>query len=143
VTDTFAAQQDRIRASFDRQGLMHHLGAAILSIAPGEVVIALPARPELTQQHGYFHAGATTSIADTAGGYAAMTRFEIDEEVLAVEFKINLIAPGKGERLEATGKVVRSGRTLTVCQLEVHAIDGDERTLIAIGQQTLIRVKAQ
>src|SRR5690606_25492558 len=92
----------------------------------------------LTQQHGFFHAGATSSIADSAGGYAGYTLFPENSSVLTIEFKINLVAPAKGDLLEATGKVVRSGRTLTICQLEVHAIEGEERTLVAVGQQTLM-----
>ena len=134
--------ETRVRRSFAAQGLMAHLGASILSVEESKVVVWLPTRPELTQQHGYIHAGATSAIADTAGGYAALTRFEPDEEVLAVEFKINMLAPAKGEGLEAIGSVIRSGRTLTICHLEVFAIDGTARTLVAVGQQTLIRVKA-
>ena len=84
--------QARVRASFDRQGLMRHLGADLTHIGPGSVRIALPSRPEVTQQHGYFHAGATSAIADSAGGYAAYTLFQEDSEVLSVEFKINLLA---------------------------------------------------
>ncbi|WBB64382.1 PaaI family thioesterase [Streptomyces sp. WMMC500] len=120
---------------------MSHLGARISRIAPGLVRIVLPRRPEVTQQHGYFHAGATSAIADSAGGYAAYTLFPEDAEVLTVEYKINLLAPAVGDRLEAVGTVLKSGRTLTVCGLEVfgHRDDG-VRKLVANGQQTLIRV---
>lgn len=131
----------RVQASFDRQGLMTHLGARIAHIGPGRVHITLPARPEVSQQHGYVHAGATSAIADSAGGYAALTLFDEDSEVLTVEYKINLLAPAAGEHLEAIGTVVRSGRTLTVCQLEVYGVRaGGELKLVANGQQTLIRV---
>ncbi len=96
----------------------------------------------MTQQHGYFHAGATSAIADTAGGYAAYTLFLEDTEVLTVEYKINLLAPAVGEYIEAVGTVLKAGRTLTVCQLEVFGVTDDgERKLVANGQQTLIRVK--
>jgi uncharacterized protein (TIGR00369 family) len=133
--------QARIRASFERQGLMSHLGARITSIAPGRVHIVLPSRPEVTQQHGYIHAGATSAIADSAGGYAAYTLFPEDTEVLTVEYKINLLSPAAGDHIEAIGTVLKSGRTLTVCQLEVFGVQaGGERKLIANGQQTLIRV---
>ncbi|MEW1720167.1 PaaI family thioesterase [Streptomyces sp. NPDC093109] len=132
--------QARVRASFDRQGLMALLGARLTRIAPGSVHIVLPARPEVTQQHGYFHAGGTSAIADTAGGYAALTLFPEHAEVLTVEYKINLLAPAAGDHIEAVGTVVKSGRTLTVCQLEVFAAQDDRRTLVANGQQTLIRV---
>ncbi|MEV0290398.1 PaaI family thioesterase [Kribbella sp. NPDC050820] len=130
----------RVRDSFERQGLMHHLGAQLSEIAPGRVHIILPSRPEVTQQHGYFHAGATSAIADSAGGYAAYTLFPEDSSVLTVEYKINLLAPAEGNHLEAVGTVLKSGRTLTVCRLEVFAVQSTERSLIATGQQTLIRI---
>jgi uncharacterized protein (TIGR00369 family) len=131
----------RIRASFERQGLMSHLGARLSRIAPGRVHIVLPARAEVTQQHGYFHAGATSAIADSAGGYAAYTLFPEGTEVLTVEYKINLLAPATGDHIEAVGTVLKPGRTLTVCQMEVFGVQaGGERKLVANGQQTLIRV---
>ncbi|TDD19982.1 PaaI family thioesterase [Kribbella turkmenica] len=132
--------QARVRDSFERQGLMHHLGARLAEIAPGRVHIVLPCRPEVTQQHGYFHAGATSAIADSAGGYAAYTLFPEDSSVLTVEYKINLLAPAEGDHLEAIGTVLRSGRTLTVCRLEVYGVQGANRSLVASGQQTLICV---
>ncbi|MFC4913796.1 PaaI family thioesterase [Actinomadura gamaensis] len=128
----------RIRESFERQGLMRHLGARLAHIGPGRVHIVLPARPEVTQQHGYFHAGATSAIADSAGGYAAFTLFPDDSSVLTVEYKINLLAPAEGDHIEAVGTVLKSGRTLTVCNLEVFGVRGEERRLVAAGQQTLI-----
>jgi uncharacterized protein (TIGR00369 family) len=136
---------DRIRESFARQGFMTVLGAAITRIEPGLVEIDVPFRPDLTQQHGYFHAGVTSAIADSAGGYAGYTLFPTGSSVLTVEFKINLVAPAQGERLRARGQVVKSGRTLTVCALEVFALNGAgqgagtaKRTLCASGLQTLI-----
>ncbi|WP_328730742.1 PaaI family thioesterase [Streptomyces caniferus] len=130
----------RIRESFDRQGLMAHLGARITQITPGRVNIALPSRPEVTQQHGYFHAGATSAVADSAGGYAAYTLFPENTEVLTVEYKINLLAPAVGAHIEAVGTALKAGRTLTVCQLEVFGVLDGRRKLVANGQQTLIRV---
>ncbi|MFD7441677.1 PaaI family thioesterase [Streptomyces sp. NPDC059909] len=133
--------QKRIQASFDRQGLMAHLGARITHIGPGRVHIVLPSRPEVTQQHGYFHAGATSAIADSAGGYAAYTLFPEGADVLTVEYKINLLAPATGDHIAAVGTVLKSSRTLTVCQLEVFGVQDDgDRKLVANGQQTLIRV---
>src|SRR5690606_39006837 len=117
-----ADMKSRVRESFDRQGLMRHLGATLTVIEPGEVHIELPFCDELTQQHGYFHAGGTSAIADTAGGFAGLTLFPAGSSVLTVEFKLNLIAPAKGDYLEAIGKVIRSGRTLTICHLEVFAV---------------------
>jgi uncharacterized protein (TIGR00369 family) len=133
-----AAMRRRVRESFERQGLMRHLGVVIHAIEPGEVRLRLPFREELTQQHGFFHAGSTSAIADSAGGYAGFTVFPPDSSVLTVEFKINLVAPARGEYLEAVGKVLRSGKTLTICQMEVFGIEGDARKLVAVGQQTLI-----
>lgn len=133
----------RIQDSFDRQGLMRHLGARIAHIAPGRVHIELPSRKEVSQQHGYIHAGATSAIADTAGGYAAFTLFPEDSSVLTVEYKINLLAPAQGDHIEAVGTVRKSGRTLTVCQLEVFGVKDGHRTLIATGQQTLICLEAR
>jgi len=135
--------QARIRDSFERQGLMRLLGAQLAHIALGRVHIVLPSRPEVTQQHGYFHAGATSAIADTAGGYAGFTLFPEDTAVLTVEYKINLLAPAEGDHIEAVGTVLKSGRTLTVCRLEVFGVQGSRRTLVATGQQTLICVDAR
>jgi uncharacterized protein (TIGR00369 family) len=132
--------QARIRESFGKQGLMAHLGARVEHVAPGCVHIVLPSRPEVTQQHGYVHAGATSAIADSAGGYAAYTLFPENTAVLTVEYKINLLAPAVGDHLEAVGTVVKAGRTLTVCRLEVFGVQGSRRSLVATGQQTLICV---
>lgn len=120
----------RLKASFGRQGLMRHLGAELVEARYGRALIALPFRPELTQQHGYFHAGGTSAVADSAGGYAGFTTFPEGSSVLTVEFKINLVNPAQGERLEAVGEVVKAGRTLTICKLEVFAVTGEARTLV-------------
>jgi uncharacterized protein (TIGR00369 family) len=133
----------RIRDSFSRQGAMGHLGARMTRIVPGEVDIELAYRPELTQQHGFFHGGITGAIADTAGGYAAFTLIPADATMLTVEYKINLIAPADGERLVATGRVVRPGRTLTICEIEVAAIKDGAATVCARGMQTLIRLNGR
>ncbi|MFD4670745.1 PaaI family thioesterase [Lentzea sp. NPDC058450] len=135
--------RERIQSSFDRQGLMAHLGARLGVVEPGRVSILLPARAEVTQQNGYFHAGATSAIADSAGGYAAYTVFEPGTSVLTVEFKINLLAPALGDHVEAVGTVLKPGRTLTVCRFDVFAVTGAERKLVAAGQQTLIQVEAR
>ena len=117
---------------------MRYLGASLGHIGRGEVHIVLPSRPEITQQLGYIHAGATSAIADSAGVYAAFTLFPPDTEVLTVEYKINLLAPAGGDHIEAVGTVVKAGRTLTICRLEVFAGHGEQRSLVAVGQQTLI-----
>ncbi len=128
----------KIRASFKRQGFMNYLHAEIVQAVPGSLTIEVPFRPELTQQHGFFHAGVVGAIADTAGGYAGFSLFPPDSTVLTVEFKINLLSPAKGDRLQALAKVVKPGRTLTVCDLKVHVMNGARTVLCASGQQTLI-----
>jgi uncharacterized protein (TIGR00369 family) len=115
----------RIQDSFDRQGLMQHLGARLAEVAPGLVEITVPFRQELTQQHGYFHGGVSGAIADTACGYAAYTLMPADSTVLTVEFKMNLLAPAEGEQLVARAHVVRSGRTLKICAADVYARKSD------------------
>jgi uncharacterized protein (TIGR00369 family) len=137
---TTGAVEARIRDSFGRQGLMRLLGARVERVGAGQVSIVLPARPEVSQQHGYVHAGATSAIADSAGGYAALTLFPEGSEVLTVEYKVNLLAPAAGDHLEAVGTVQRAGRTLTVCHLDVFGVADGIRTLVATGQQTLIRI---
>jgi len=132
-----ASWDRKVRESFERQAFMKHLGARIVELAPGRVVLELDARPELTQQDGYLHAGVSASIADSAGGYAAYSLFPAGTGVLSVEFKINLLAPARGSRLRAVGEVLKSGRTLTICKLEVYAVTTDD-VLCAAGQQTLI-----
>jgi uncharacterized protein (TIGR00369 family) len=117
---------------------MTMIGAHLSRIEPGRVEIELPFRSDLTQQHGYLHAGITSAIADSAGGYAGYTLFPANSSVLTVEFKINLLAPAAGERFRAVGQVIKPGRTLTICALEVVGIAGAAATRVAVGQQTLI-----
>ncbi|WP_405404907.1 PaaI family thioesterase [Paracoccus sp. Ld10] len=133
----------RIEDSFRAQGLMRHLGVEMAAIRPAEVTLRLPFHPDLTQQMGYFHAGATTALADSAGGYAALTLFPEGCDVLTTEFKLNLLNPAEGDCLEATGRVVKAGRTLTVCQVDVHAVSGVARAHVATGLQTLICVQGR
>lgn len=128
----------RIRASFARQGAMRTLGATLEAVGDGYCAIALVPRAEVSQQHGYVHAGVVAAIVDSAGGYAGFTRFPSDASVLTVEFKLNLLAPAAGERLVAEGYVVKPGRTLCITRGEVHAEAGGTRKLVAIMQQTLM-----
>jgi uncharacterized protein (TIGR00369 family) len=128
----------RIRDSFALQGAMAHLGAVIAEMGVGRVAIALPWRPQLTQQDGFFHAGIVTTICDSACGYAALTLMPADARVLTVELKLNLVDPAHGERLVATGRVEKSGRTLSVTRGEVVAERGGERTTVALMQATMI-----
>ena len=118
----------RIRRSFARQGYMTAIGAELVHVAAGEVDIALPFSERLTQQDGYIHAGVVAGVTDSACGYAALTTMEANAEVLTVEFKINLLAPAAGEQLVARGRVLRTGRTLTVCRGDaVTMSDGGEK----------------
>jgi len=117
---------------------MATLGARIVFIAPGEVHLALPFARQFCQQNGFMHAGAIASVADSANGYAAYTLAPPGTDVLAVEFKINLLAPAQGEGFLACGRVLRSGRTLTVCQADVFSTGTAERTMIATMLSTII-----
>jgi uncharacterized protein (TIGR00369 family) len=128
----------RVQASFDRQGAMALLGARLARVAPGECDIELPFKPELTQQHGYFHGGIIGTIADSAGGYAAFSLMPADSSVLTVEFKMNLLAPGDGDLLIARGRVVKAGRTLVVTQIDVFASKSGRETLCATLLETLM-----
>jgi uncharacterized protein (TIGR00369 family) len=116
----------RCRESFERQGLMTLLGAELVEAADGQAAIEVPYREDLTQQHGYFHGGVVTAIADTACGYAAYTTMPPDSSVLTVEFKINLMNPAAGERLRAEAKVRKAGRTLVVVGATVTVMRRDK-----------------
>ena len=128
----------RVQASVDRQGAMALLGARLARVAPGECDIELPFKPELTQQHGYFHGGIIGTIADSAGGYAAFSLMPADSSVLTVEFKMNLLAPGDGDLLIARGRVVKAGRTLVVTQIDVFVSKSGRETLCATLLETLM-----
>jgi uncharacterized protein (TIGR00369 family) len=128
----------RVQESFDRQGLMRHLGARLASLGPGAAEIRVMFRPELTQQHSYFHAGVTGTIADSACGYAAYTLMPADSSVLTVEYKINLMAPADGEELIVRARVVRAGKTLTICAADVFARKGDVEKHCAMMTATIM-----
>jgi uncharacterized protein (TIGR00369 family) len=130
----------RVRDSFARQGAMRLIGASMTRVEPGYCEIELPYREDLTQQHGLFHGGFVSAIADTAGGYAAYTLFPAEDSILTVEYKINLLAPAAGDKLVASARVKQAGRTLTVCELEVKAMKQGKQILCACGLATLIRL---
>lgn len=138
-----SAIQKRIADSFNAQGLMVTIGARLVLVADGEVQIELPFSAGLSQQHGYLHAGATTSILDSACGYAALTKGPPGFEVVTAEFKINLMRPAIGERFLAIGRVQSSGKLLTVCSGEVRAFSataGDAYKVVALMQATIVNV---
>lgn len=133
--------EERIRASFAKQGLMGTLNAELIAVAPGCVEIAFSPHPAISQQHGFVHAGAVSAIADSAAGYAALSLMPPGRGVLTTEFKINLVAPAAGERILARGKVVKLGRTLTLAQTEVFAVSGGQERLIALLTATMMAIE--
>lgn len=144
--------EQRVRASFARQAAMGTLGVTIARVAPGEVALELPFQPELTQQHGFLHAGVIASVLDSACGYAALTLMERGSAVLSVEFKVNLLAPARGSRFRAIARVVRAGRSVTVVSAEFRVVEpsGEARlhgspetdgALIAIMTGTIMAVR--
>jgi uncharacterized protein (TIGR00369 family) len=134
--------EQRIASSFTSQGLMADFGAELAFVAPGEVHIALPYSKRLSQQHGYVHAGAITSIVDTACGYAALTVAAPDCDVVSAEFKINFLRPAIGDRFLAIGKVQNAGKMLTVCSGEVQAFSGTSCKVIALMQATIANIRS-
>jgi uncharacterized protein (TIGR00369 family) len=128
----------RIRDSFDRQRVMQLIGARLRRVEPGAAEIVLPFREDLTQQHGFIHAGIITTIADSACGYAAYTLMPEGSEVLSVEFKTNLLRPARGNEFIATANVIKPGKTLTVVKCDVYADTIDESKIIATMLATMI-----
>jgi uncharacterized protein (TIGR00369 family) len=131
----------RVRGSFDRQRFMGTLGARLARVEPGEVDIELTSRDELTQQHGFLHAGALATVADSACGYAALSLMPPGAAVLSIEFKINMLAPAKGDRVVAHGRVLRAGKTITVCRGDViaHSADGERLVATMVGTMMTVR----
>lgn len=138
----FTSLADRVRESFRAQTLMQTLGAGLVHVADGEVHIALTANARVLQQHGFVHAGAITSVVDSACGYAALTKAPIGYEVVTVEFKVNFPRPAIGTRFLAIGRVVSAGKLLTVCTGEVHTVSDAEGAskIVALMQATICNV---
>ncbi len=135
--------EQRIRESFARQAIMTTIGASITHIGPGEVTIELPFRVEITQQHGFVHAGVVTTIVDNACGYAALSLMPPTAAVLTVEYKVNFLSPAVGDKLVARGRVLRPGRTLMVCLGEVVALtDGREKPVATMLATMIAREDA-
>jgi uncharacterized protein (TIGR00369 family) len=130
--------EKRVRDSFARQAAMTLIGATMTRVEPGRCAIELPVRDDLTQQHKFVHGGVVGMIADSAGGYAAFTLMPPEAGVLTVEFKVNMLAPARGERLIARGEVLKPGRTLSIVRADVWALEAGRETLIAAMQQTLM-----
>lgn len=133
----------RVRASFDRQPAMGLLGARLARVEPGAVEIELPFRADLTQQHGFMHAGIVTTALDTACGYAAYSLMPADAAVLSVEFKVNLLAPARGELLRVRAEVKRAGRTITVCAADAFALSGGQSKVVATMLATMMTIQGR
>ncbi len=130
---------EEIKQSFARQTMMGLIGAELSRVEPGAIEITLPYRADMTQQHGYLHAGIVTTIADTACGYAAYSLMPPNSEVLSVEFKVNLLRPAKGEKFVAVSEVIKAGKTLTVVRADVFGVDHEgQRELVATMLSTMI-----
>jgi uncharacterized protein (TIGR00369 family) len=138
---------DRVRASFAAQPAMATLGARLMDVAPGRVVVAMRHRPELTQQHGFLHAGIVSTALDSACGYAGYSLMPADAAVLTIEFKINLLAPARGPWFRFEGRVTKAGRTISVVDgrafqaAESGADGGAEPTLFATMTATVMTLR--
>lgn len=130
------AAERRCRESFARQAFVLHLGGAMEALAPGRAMLRLPFRPELAQQHGFFHAGALTTLADTAAGYAALTLMPEGSAVLTVEFKLNLLRPARGAAAVARAEVLKPGRTLMAVRADVFCATDDGKEELAATMLT-------
>lgn len=135
-----AEYEQRVRVSFGRQRVMETIGATLTRVGPGEVEIVLPFRENLTQQHGFLHAGIVTTIVDSACGYAALSLMAPGDGVLTVEYKVNLLAPAAGTHLVARGRVTRPGRTITVCAGDVYAYQDGHEKLVATMLATMMSI---
>lgn len=136
-----SAFEARVRGSFARQRVMQAIGASLTRVSPGEVEIVLPFREDLTQQHGFLHAGIVSTIADSACGYAAYSLMPADAAVLTVEYKVNFLSPAQGERMIARARVTKPGRTVTVCTCDVFAVKNGKERIVATMLGTIMTVR--
>ncbi len=129
-----ADQLQRVREHFEAQQFMHHIGAVLQAVTPGYVTIYLPFKPELTQQHGFFHGGVIDTLADNAGGFAAFSMMGEKEQPLSMEYKLNLMSKAEGKALVARAKVLKNGRRVKVCQADVYCIneEGEYHCAVAL-----------
>lgn len=133
----------RVRVSFGEQRAMASIGASVSLVEPGAVDVMLPFRDDLTQQDGFIHAGIIAAIADSACGYAAYSLMPASARVLSIEFKVNLLAPAVGERMIARARVLRAGKTITVCRADVAAVIDRNEKLVATMLGTMMTISAQ
>jgi uncharacterized protein (TIGR00369 family) len=141
--ESVEAFEKKVRDSFDRQPFMSTIGAELISVDRGRVEIRFPFSSRLTQQNGFVHAGAVTNIMDSACGYAALSVAPAEADVLSVEFKVNLLAPGTGESFVARASVKRAGKRLAVCTADAFAVTAGEEKLIATMLATIINMDAK
>ena len=133
--------EERVRASFARQSAMATIGAELTVVRPGTVEIEMAYSPALTQQHGFLHAGVISTALDSACGYAALSLMPDNAGVLTIEFKVNLLAPGKGERFLFRGSVTKPGRTIIVADGQAYAFSAEgEAKLVATMTGTMMTV---
>lgn len=143
MTDFKARDPDfagRVQNSFDAQGVMGYIGAKLRVIEPGHCEIEMPYSDGVSQQHGFFHGGVIGTIADSAGGYAAFSLMDVEDGILTVEYKLNLMAPADGDLLIARGYVIKPGKTLTLTRADVAVVKDGRETPCAAMQQTLMRI---
>jgi uncharacterized protein (TIGR00369 family) len=137
-----------VRTSFGHQGFLGNIGAWLVDVKPGHVIIELPFSGKVTQQNGLFHGGAIGAIGDSAGGYAALTLMPEQSEVVSIEYKVNFVRPAKGQLLRAEGQVLRAGKSVTVSRVDVFTVEQDsagdvKSELVAVLQATFMRVDAK
>jgi len=132
--------ENELRASFASQGLLRTLGAQLQEVSVGRCVIEVPFSPAVTQQNGYFHGGVVGALADTAGGYAALTVLPAGVDILTLEYKINFLRPALGDRIVAEAHVLKAGRSVTVTRVDVYAERNGERHLCAAAQQSIMKI---
>ena len=133
--------ESRVRASFAQQEMLTSLGAQIGLVRAGEVHLTAPYDARFTQQDGFLHAGIVTTLMDSACGYAAYSLMPVGSHVLTVEFKVNLLSPARGDGFRAEGHVIKTGRTLTICEGKLFSIEKEKETLCAIMQATMICIQ--
>lgn len=135
--------KEKVAESFSRQKFMQFIQAELVCVEPGYCEIQIPYQESLTQQHGFFHAGIISTIADNAAGYASFSLMEQESSILTVEFKLNIVAPGDGDLLIGKAQVLKNGRTLTICRSDVFIVKNGEEKLCAASQATLIELKSR
>ena len=142
MTNDDRALADAIRAALNQQGFLHHMGASVDEVVRGQVVISVQKRPELLQQHGFFHGGVIAFLVDNATTAAAGTVIDrATQTCLTAEYKLNIVAPALGDRLACTASVVKPGRRLTIVEAKVHSHTGDKVKLVAVALATIANVE--